>query len=317
MLDIYEMQIFLAAAEAGSFSEAGRRLQLSQPAVSMQIRSLEKRLDIELFHRAGRHIRLSEAGQALVPLARDLVNLSIHTEEAIASLKGEVIGVLKLGCSTTAGKYVLPKLIARFMEHYSEVQVVCTVGSRGTALQMLLEGHAQLAVTSLREPHKELEFRPFIVDPVVLITPPAHPWASTGTISLGDLADGQFVLREQTSGTHQAVADALTMHDISANSLEKVMVLGNSEAIIEAVAEGIGASFVSSQAAEKAITHRRVARVAVEGLTIEQQLYMARHAHRAATTAQSTFWDFVYLPSNRDLLEYSPLAPVRANGHLT
>ena len=76
MLDIYEVQIFLAAAEAGSFSEAGRRLQLSQPAVSMQIRSLEKRLGIDLFNRAGRNIKLTEAGLALIPMgARRIFHL--------------------------------------------------------------------------------------------------------------------------------------------------------------------------------------------------------------------------------------------------
>jgi DNA-binding transcriptional LysR family regulator len=71
MLDLYELQVFLAAAETENFSEAGRRLQLSQPAVSMQIRSLETHLGMDLFHRAGRHIALTEAGQALVPLARE------------------------------------------------------------------------------------------------------------------------------------------------------------------------------------------------------------------------------------------------------
>ncbi|MBN1967536.1 MAG: LysR family transcriptional regulator [Anaerolineae bacterium] len=309
MLDIYEMQIFLMAAEAGSFSEAGRRLQLSQPAVSMQIRSLEKRLGIELFHRAGRHIRLSEAGQALVPLARDLVNLSIHTEEAITSLKGEVFGMLKLGCSTTAGKYILPKLIARFIEHFPEVQVTCHVGSRGTALQQVLDGDAQIAITSLRETSKDLEFRPFILDPIVMIAPPDHPWAGAGTVSLRELATSRFILRELTSGTRQAVADALAAHDVSLGALDCVMVMGNSEAIIEAVAEGIGVSFVSYQAAVEGIEHGRVIGVDVAGVALEQQLYMVKHAHRAPTTAQSSFWEFVYQSANRDLLEANSQRP--------
>ncbi len=302
MLDIYELQVFLAAAEAGSFSEAGRRLQMSQPAVSMQIRSLEKRLGVKLFHRGGRHIRLSEIGHALVPLARDLVNLSIHAEETIASLKGEVIGMLKLGCSTTAGKYILPRLIARFIERYPGVQVACHVVPRGSALEMLQDGTAHLAISSLCEPSRTLDYRPLTCDPIVLIAPPDHPWAGRAAIPVEELREGRFIVRELNSGTQQAVAHALSQHNLSATALDTVMVLGNSEAIHMAVAEGIGVAFISRRAAEEGIQTGRVVEVRVEGLDIVQQLYMVRHAHRVATGAQTAFWDFVYAPENRALL---------------
>ncbi len=307
MLDIYELQIFLTAAETGSFSEAGRRLQMSQPAVSMQIRSLENRLGVELFGRAGRHIRLTETGQALIPMARELINLSIQVEETIASLQGEVTGLLKLACSTTAGKYVLPHLIAGFIEQYPHVQVACDVGSRGTSINQLLDGSAQLVITSLREPYRELEFRPFIVDPVVLITPPEHPWAQRGTISVDELHEGRFIVRESTSGTQQAVVEALARYDLNVADLQIVMTLGNSEAIHLAVAEGIGVAFVSQRAATDGIYTKRAAVVQVEGLEIIQQLYMVRHTDRAATTAQNAFWEYVALPENQAFLTGSPV----------
>ena len=298
MLDIHEMEIFLAAAETGSFSEAGRRLQMSQPAVSMQIRSLENRLGIELFHRAGRHISLSDMGQALIPLARDLVNRSISVQETITSLQGEVTGMLKLGCSTTADKYILPRLIAAFLEAHPAVQVTCQVGTRGTALQMLLEDEAHLAVTSLREPSRDLEYRPFTREPVVLIAPPDHPWARRGAITVPDLVEGRFILREMNSGTRQIAADALAEHDMSLNDLSTVMILGNSEAIHVAVAEGTGVAFISYRAAAEGIARGRVVEVPVTGLNMQQQLYIVRHATRAPTMAQSTFWDFVFVPEN-------------------
>lgn len=303
MLDIYELQIFLAAAETGSFSEAGRRLQLSQPAVSMQIRSLEQRLGVELFSRAGRHIRLTEVGEALIPMARDLINLSIQVEETIASLQGEVTGLLKLACSTTAGKYVLPRLIAGFIDRYPQVQVACDVGSRGMALDRLMDGSAHLAVTSLREPSRELEYRPFVLDPVVLIAPADHPWAERPFITLDELAEGRFIVRELNSGTRQAVTEALARHDRSFNDLPVVMTLGNSEAIHVAVASGIGVAFISRQAALEGIKTGQVVEVPVKELEIFQQLYMVRHAHRAATSAQNAFWEFVYLPENQALLQ--------------
>lgn len=307
MIDIHEMQIFLAAAETGSFSEAGRRLQLSQPAVSMQIRTLEKRLGIELFHRAGRHISLSEAGQALIPMARDLVNRAIQVQETIASIQGEVIGELRLACSTTAGKYVLPKLIGNFLDIYPSVQVSCDVSPRGIALQMLLEDEAHIAVTSLRD-SKVLEYRQFIIDPIVLIVPPGHPWAQRASITVEELPEGRFIVREQNSGTQQTVMQGLSEHNMSLTDLPTVMILGNSEAIHLAVAERIGAGFVSRRAAEVGILSGQVVEVPIENMPLNQQLYMARHAQRPATSAQSAFWEFVFAPENRHI--FNDNAPV-------
>jgi len=89
MLNPYELQVFLAAAEAENFSEAARKLHLTQPAVSQQIQTLEKRLQLELFERDGRRITLTEAGHALVPMARELVNLSAQIEETMAARPGD------------------------------------------------------------------------------------------------------------------------------------------------------------------------------------------------------------------------------------
>lgn len=302
MLDIYEMQIFLAAAETGSFSEAGRRLQMSQPAVSMQIRSLEKRLDVELFHRSGRHIRLTESGQALIPMARDLVNRSIHIQEMLASMQGEVIGELKLGCSTTAGKYVLPRIIASFLEDFPEVQVSCMVVSRGSAIKLVLDNEAHLAITSCREQSKELEYRQFMVDPVVLIVPPTHKWASRDSLHLDELPEARYIKRELSSGTQQTIVESLVEHGLTLDDLPTVMTLGSSEAITIAVAEGIGVAFVSRRAAEDNIDMGRVVEVPISGMTMYQQLYMTRRANNVMTTAASAFWDFVYQPDNRYLM---------------
>lgn len=309
MLDIYEMQIFLAAAETGSFSEAGRRLQLSQPAVSMQIRSLEKRLAVQLFHRAGRHISLTEAGQALVPMARQLVNQAIQVQETITALQGTVAGTLRIACSTTAGRYVLPRLIAAFVDRYPLVQVVCSVSGRSEAIDLLLASEAHIAITSLRELWRELEYRHFLFDPVVLIAHPGHPWARRGAIRVDDLPGGRFVLREPTSGTYQTVADALAEHGLTVRELTSVMTLGNSEAILVAVMEGIGVAFLSQRAAARAIADGHVVEIPIEGLQMAQQLHMVRRAEHTMSGVATAFWDFVYGLENRHLLNGMPGDP--------
>ena len=302
MLDIHEMQIFLIAAETGNFSEAGRRLQMSQPAVSMQIRSLEHRLNVELFHRSGRHIALTEIGHALVPMARSLVNHAHTVEESIASLQGEVIGNLRIACSTTAGKYILPKLIAGFLEKYSTVQVSCQLVSQEEAAETIADNSSHLLLTGLRKPTRDVEYRQFRSEPVILIAPPHHPWAVLGNIPVGQLTEGRFIQRELSSGTQQTVIEALAEHNLSLNDLPRVMVLGNSEAICLAVAEGIGVGFVSACAAQRAIEAGEIAHIAVDGLNMRQQLFMARHLHNTPTIAQAAFWDYVYSPERAQML---------------
>jgi DNA-binding transcriptional LysR family regulator len=268
----------------------------------MQIRSLEKRLDISLFHRAGRHISLTETGQALVPMARQLVNQAIQVQETITALQGTVSGTLRIACSTTAGRYVLPRLIAGFVDRYALVQVSCYVGGRGEAIDLLLEGEAQLAITSLREFSRELEYRQFISDPIVLIAHPDHPWARRESIRVDELPGGRFVFREPHSGTYQTVVDALAEHGLNVRDLAPVMVLGNSEAIYVAVKEGIGVAFLSRRAAAQGVADGHIVEVPIEGLTMAQQLHMARRADQTLSTVATAFWDFVYAPENRHIL---------------
>ena len=98
MINLNDLTVFLAAAECGNFSKTGRQLHLSQPAISQKIVSLEKRFGTKLFSRKGRAVRLTEAGQALQPIARELLASSCRLEDSMASLQGEVIGVMNIGC---------------------------------------------------------------------------------------------------------------------------------------------------------------------------------------------------------------------------
>ena len=302
MLSTNELQVFLAAAETENFSEAGRRLGVSQPAISMQIKALEDRLGLDLFQRSGRHISLSEAGRALIPMARETIERVIGIEETMASLQGEVVGLLRLACSTTAGKYILPSLLSGLMARHPQVEVVCQVTQREAALETLRRGDAHIALTSLRMPFKDVEYRPFLTDTIVLVVPPDHRWAKAKKAILPeDLVDEQFIIRESTSGTLDAVRQGLEWHNLSLDHLNTIMTLGNAEAIRMAVQEGIGIAFVSAMVALEAVETGKLAVVEVEGLELEKTLYMARDIDRPATRAQAAFWEWAFDPQNEHI----------------
>jgi DNA-binding transcriptional LysR family regulator len=303
MLDAHQLNIFLVAAELENFSQAARHLNLSQPSVSAHIQSLERILGTKLFHRSGRHISLTEAGEALLPLAREMVHLSIHIEETMASLSGSVVGLLKLGCSTAAGKYTLPRLVAHFRAKNPQVQVHCSVMTRQNALNELLDGRIHLAITSAREHSRQIEYRPFATDPVILIAPSDHPWAKREQVEPEELLTENFLLRERTAGTRGVLEEGLAKHGMHVDQLKTVMVIGNSEALRTAVEEKIGVTFISRLVAADSIQLGRIVEVKVANFDLRQMLFIGRHVRRPATKAQTAFLEFVSDPANRSLVQ--------------
>ncbi len=293
MLDTHQLNVFLVASETLNFTQAAQRLHMTQPSVSQHIQSLEKYFGTQLFIRTGRHIELSDSGMALIPLARSLVQQSIHLEEEMASLKGGVFGHLQVGCSTTPGKYVLPQLLTRFHHMHPRVKVTCQVTSQADSLKALSDGIIHLALTSLpADSPFDLELRQFMSDPVCLIAPLDHPWVGLGEIEPIELFEAPFIMREETSGTYNAVREGLATVGVAIEKLNTILTLGNSEAIALAVQEGMGLGFVSRIVVTNLVKDR-VADLPVRGVQIQRDIHIGRNTRRPATNAQSAFWDFI------------------------
>jgi DNA-binding transcriptional LysR family regulator len=297
MLDAHQLNVFLTAARLLNFTAAARQLHMTQPSVSQHIQTLEQHFDVSLFIRAGRHLRLSDAGEALLPMAQEMVSTSQSIDNKMESLKGDVYGRLTVGCSTTVGKYVLPLLLASFMKQFPKVEASCFVTPRKIAMQMLVDGDVHVALASGRDFTNDLEFSQFITDRVCLIVPLSHPWANREFVEPEELLEVDFIWREEGSGTRCVTEEKLREHDIGIEQFKTILTLGNSEAIALAVQEGIGAGFVSQMIISR-IVEGKVAPVKVRGLEIEQDIYIGRDANRLGTTAQTAFWEFVTDPNN-------------------
>jgi DNA-binding transcriptional LysR family regulator len=300
MLNLDSLKVFLAVAEHGSFSEAGRNLHLSQPAVSQIIQGLERHLGLLLFIRHARTVQLTEGGHVLVSMARELLISSQRVEQTILSLQGEVVGEMSVGCSTASGKYLLPGLIARFRKEYHQVRINVVIGSRESIITKLLAGDVSLGVSSKLIEHYDLEYQDFFKDDVILIVPASHPWARNRKIYPDDLLDEPMILREELAGTREVLMESLRQRDISPEMLNIAMVLGNAEAICVAVEEELGIAFVSRLAAERGIALGRLVEVSIEGMELSRNIYLARNRRQPLTRAQAKFWEYVNL-SKREI----------------
>ncbi len=303
MVDLVRIETFLHAAENLNFSETARILHLSQPTVSHHIKSLEKDLGVTLFQRTGSAIKLTDAGRLLLPWARRVMRDSIELQEMMDSLKEGMAGSLVIACSTTAGKYVLPQLSARFSIRHPNVQTRLLRCNPETVIENLLGGDANLGVVSYEIPGKELELQPFFEDRISVIVPSNHRFVSQEKVLPDELIDEPVIMREETSGTRKIVLTELAKHDISLEDLNNFMEVGNAEAIVRTVAAGYGISFVSKLAAACAIERGNVVAVPIEGIDLVRTIYMARRRLKETNRVVDAFWRFVHDASNVDLIE--------------
>ncbi|NOR89617.1 MAG: LysR family transcriptional regulator [Anaerolineales bacterium] len=302
MIDLTRLQVFLSVAENLSFSDAAQRLHISQPTVSHHIKALEQALGVELFDRSSHRVKMTGAARLLYPRARKLLGDTVEIQQIMDSLQEQVVGHLRIACSTTAGKYILPQFAARFHERHPGVGISISRCTSTGVIPHLLEDDADLGAVSFEACEGEVECQVFFEDRIVLIVPAEHPWAKQEVIEPSDLLGENMILREPTSGTCRVLSTELGQHDIALEDLNAFLELGSSEAIVMTVEAGFGVSFVSRIAASCPLAMGLIAEVPVAGFDLRRKIYMIRKKLRPANRALDAFWGFVHDPANIDLL---------------
>ena len=292
MVELSALRVFLAAAEEKNFSQAARRLNMSQSAVSQNIQAMEQTYNVELFQRHGRSVTLSETGEAILPMVRDVLRAARLMEESIQDVKKEIGGELLIGCSTSAGKYLMPALLSMFQLEYPAVHPRVKIMGREGVHERLLNQILPFGVSSKQFDHRDLECIPLFEDRIFLIVPVNHPWAEYGQALPDDLLDQRVIMREEVSGTCETVMQGLKSYGITPDMLNVAMELGNPEAIEMAVERGVGIAFVSEMIAARGLAVGRIKKVELQGMDLRRTVHMARNVHYPFTRAQNLFWDF-------------------------
>jgi DNA-binding transcriptional LysR family regulator len=302
MIDLAKLQTFLHVAQSMSFSEAATQLHLTQPTISHHIKMLERDLGVELFDRSGSGLRLTEAGSLLFPRARRLVREVFEIQQMMESLEDKIVGHLRIACSTTTGKYVLPQFAARFHDQHPGVNISILRCTSPLVVPQLLREEADLGVVSYDACGDGMECQEFFNDHIILIVPAHHPWTLCQSIDPSDLLDIPMIIREPTSGTYRAMLAELGKHSITLDDMNICLEVGNSEAIVKAVEADFGVAFVSRLAADWALDKGTVAEVPVVGFDLHRKVYLIRAEVHEPHRAVEAFWGFVHDPSNADLL---------------
>jgi DNA-binding transcriptional LysR family regulator len=266
-----QLEAFLAVVRERSFSRGARRIHLSQPTLSGHIQELERELGKRLFARRGREVTLTEAGRVFEPHAARVTAASDDARQAVVELDGLGRGSLIVGASTTPGVYVLPRAVAAFQRRYPGIELTLRIANSRVIEELVRAGELDLGVVGghVLGPGEQC-VAAGLVDELVLIAPPRHPWALRGGVARGRLAEARLLVREAGSATRQVMERSLQQAGITPR---QTMELDHTEAIKQCVMAGLGVAFVSSHAVRTEVRARQLAIVPVRGLR------MRRHFH--------------------------------------
>lgn len=274
MIENFRMRVFRSVAQHLNFSRAAEELLLSQPAVTQQVKALEDELGVPLFDRGGGHIQLTPGGKALLPFAEKLKDLSTEAVAAVAGAYGEQAGELALGASQTIGQYLLPKLVAGFLEGHPKVRVTARSGNTDAMIEALLAREIHLALIEGPELRKDLHIEPFMEDHMVLVVPALHEWAGA-EIEVSALHDQPLLMREFGSGSRRVVEQALSAAGLKLKDLHIRMELDSTEGLLSAVEAGLGITFVSRWAVRNQFTLGTLKLARVRGLKLARRFSLA------------------------------------------
>jgi DNA-binding transcriptional LysR family regulator len=291
-MDTRQLAAFCAVVERKSFSQAAERLGVTQPAVSLQIRSLEQRLGRQLLDRSGRRVEPTEAGRRLYASAQRLLALEEQLLEHVAGDdEGELTGTLELGASTGPGGAVVPVLLCEFQELHPAVRVRLTVSDTQTVVDHVAERELELGVVGAGRRHRGVVFEPFFRDEVVLACPAGHRFAGR-TVTMDDLRSERLLVMQEGAGVRQVIEDELRSVGARLRDLDVRVELGLQESVRSAVAAGHGVTFISRSALDADVAAGTIAIARVRDLNPVREIFLARSAGRTETRAARAFVDF-------------------------
>lgn len=258
-MNLRRIQVFLLVVDKGSFSEAATAAELTQPAVSQQIKVLEDEMGVPLLERTAYGLTPTPAGKYIYQTGKDMLNKWQEMKEQVQTFQKTLTGSLRIGASTIPGTYLMPRWIGAFNQLFPNVDITVDVNASDDILAKLEKQKVDLAITGRRPSSQKITSSLSIKDSLVLISPKDHPLGkSIFPDDPCELAPYPFVIREKGSGTRSAMEEGLTACGMDITDLKIIAQFSTTEALIAAVEYGLGISYISKLAARPAVESGRV-----------------------------------------------------------
>ena len=279
-----ELEIFCKVVELGSFSKAAEAVFLVQASVSERIASLEKKVGTRLLDRMGRKVIPTAAGELLHKHATLFLEMKETAQLEMEKFLGLEQGEISMGGSTIPGEYILPALIGRFNKKYPHLSVKLKIADSSDIENRVLAGQLEIGVIGSKSTHPNILSQILWEDELVLAVPVDHPFARRKALSLKELGETPFILREEGSGTLKILEAYLRdSGEDGTNALQVSARFGSSTAVKEGIKSGLGLSILSARAIETELKAGLLKALKIKGLSISRNFFLIRNKLRIAS----------------------------------
>ena len=287
------LKIFYTVARMNSFTKAAQILNLTQPAITFQIKNLEDEYKTRLFNRDANKISLTQPGKIFFRRAEKIISEYEKISSEIAKATGRLSGEIRIGVASLLGKYLLPKLIGQFKSEHPDVEILMLVGNSGKLVQELKQHALDLVIVSEPLSAKRFIVKPFVDDELVVIVNPDHKWANRQHLELKDLFEESIVDREEGSGTREIFYSFLHSNNTSIRDLNVVITMGSSEAVKSAVESGVAYGVVSNIAVRREIEIGLLKQIKIKDAILKRKFLLVYPNKLYNKQLISTFLNFI------------------------
>lgn len=285
-----QIRIFEAVGRLLSYTKAAEELNLSQPAVSIQVKRLEENNDVKLIEVVGKKLFLTQAGERMFKSCQKILEELKELNVDIKSGQERVDGELRIAVVTPA-KYFMPYILKAFLNRYPDVKPLITVINRRRILDEIKQNQYDLSIMGRVPEDLKMEAFPFFENELVVAAPPKHPLSKEKNIPIKALANERFLMREKGSGIRDSVQDRFAENGIE---IEPYMELGSTESIKQAVMAGLGISVLPKQSIRLETRYRHMDVLDVQGFPITRHWYVAKLTSKSKTPAAEAFLNFLH-----------------------
>ena len=290
-MKINTLNMFVKLIDTGSYSKVAEKLNLTQPAVSMQIKFLEEKFDTDLIIKENGKLKLTPPGKIIYSEAKKIINSWEKINYRVEESKNKSYRKIIIGSSTIPSEYLLPDILAKLEAEEIDLKSSIKVGDSGEMIELLEKNKVDIIIVGYKPDNSKYEVKEIENDKLKLIVPKNHKFANKDEILLDSLKDEKILIREVGSGTRKAMLEGLKEGGINLNELNIKCEMGSTEAILAGVQAGLGISFVSQLASSKAHNCSRVQEVNVKDMKFTRKFYLAYNKNRKNETAIKKFVD--------------------------
>jgi DNA-binding transcriptional LysR family regulator len=285
MINFNQLRIFYQAAKYQSCTVAARKLSITQPAVTTQVKAFEESCNLRLFKKKGGKIYLTDEGKRLYQYANRMFEYEKEILDVIEDMRVLKTGILKLATTKTYARSYMPIFITKFRQSFPQIKIHLNEGSSLEMANSLIDFQNEIAIVAKIEDNPQICYIPYCREKILVLMPPNHHCAKKKSVTLAEIAQEPIIIKERGSGTRKALDDALAQKGIVPNiSMETT----NTDFIKQLVIRGEGISFLVKSGILKELEEGRLVTVPIEDCQIHSDINIAylRHQH-LSTTAQA------------------------------